>query len=321
MEKRCSLAHTCVHAHTNARTRAHLAFRTGLGTSLMCLSPAQRTDMKAALSETSFYHNSTSNESRMRLLVLQTWLMFELHSFVRLTNMEHAARKTRPDPGSLGGLRPIAPTWRARLLVSTDVWSKMRSDHPPPLMRTLPRPPISLTSSTSLNSYCYHQIQHNQWKESEALLGSTNISLRWLNDALCLCVARYVSGSLRCWDLGLQLQSRSTDLSRRLWSVPALTSRPARAEIYNWTKAETHSVLYGSRNRGGGCCVCVCVSCVLSVTPLESRAPPAAGDSDMSGTRELKHRGGDRRVRRLQSNHQAWQLIASARHRHPGTGS
>lgn len=35
------------------------------------------------------------------------------------------------------------------------------------------------------------------------------------------------------------------------------------------------------------------VSPVLSITPLESRAPPAAGDSDISGTRELKHRGGD----------------------------
>lgn len=63
------------------------------------------------------------------------------------------------------------------------------------------------------------------------------------------------------------------------------------------------------------------MSALLSITPFEIRAPPhpnpfllllliAAGDSDISGTREVKHRGGgggwgDRRAREPWANRQA----------------
>lgn len=44
---------------------------------------------------------------------------------------------------SLGGGRPAAPNWRARLSFSTDTWSKMRSD-PPPHLFLIPNFPCFL---------------------------------------------------------------------------------------------------------------------------------------------------------------------------------
>lgn len=84
-------------------------------------------------------------------------------------------------------------------------------------------------------------------------------------------------------------------------------------------------IMYCRNREGGKCeCMCVCAYVCLLFCPschLKSEHPLAAGNNDISGTRELKHCGRDRREKQSRPNHQAWQLIASARHRHPGTRS
>lgn len=181
--KRTSRTHSRTIAARTYSTVWHvhvLAFGPGPGTSLVRLSPAQRTNIEAAHSETSFYHNSASNESRMRRLALQTWLMLELCAVVRPTNVE--LRKTWPEPGVSRWRRAHGARLVSQTLVSTDVSSKMRPD--PPLASSLL--PISLISSTSLSYYSRHRMQQNQWKENEALVGPTLISLQQLYHAACV---------------------------------------------------------------------------------------------------------------------------------------
>lgn len=117
-------------------------------------------------------------------------------------------------------------------------------------------PSISLTSSTSQNhySYHYHQMHQNQWQENEPLQGTAPFECDD-NIMICVCVRSQVLVKRKCCFFSKRFFFAAAQQKRRseqwLWCDPAFTAPPKRARVYNWTKAGTHTLLWGSKNRRG----------------------------------------------------------------------
>ena len=183
----------------------------------------------------------------MRRLGLQTWLMLEPCAFVRLTNMEHDARKTWPDPRvSRWKKAPQRPTgepdfsFRQTCDQRWDQIPSLSLSHflhiPEPLLLSSSDAAESVKKKKNHFSGATHQPATiipwsvcvvcgpgiRQKEDDQALLGSgAFFFFFWFCFFFCSCGAE----------------------AQRLWSVPAPAAPPGRAHVYNWTKAETHTVL------------------------------------------------------------------------------
>lgn len=128
--------------HANIETHTHsLALKPGLGQTTLLLSLSlslswrktrrERERKKAdrgrpELAETSFYHNSPNNESRMSWLWLRTWLMLELCGFVTPTSRKRHSKEQWP--AAAKGAEGAASQLAMWTLIRTDTWSKTSSN-------------------------------------------------------------------------------------------------------------------------------------------------------------------------------------------------